>query len=108
MFFAVVAMFVLPVKIAFVPICPIPLVLSHSFQDFPETTSWLSDEERRLAIYRMKEDVGIADTAESEPAKWSGGLVDAVTDWRVWWLAVALTAELLALSFNCTSHCKTS
>ncbi|KAL9712663.1 hypothetical protein Ac2012v2_003900 [Leucoagaricus gongylophorus] len=67
--------------------------------DFPTTTRWLGAQERALAIKRMEEDVGVGDEGETEQGKGSG-LVMAVTDWKVWWLAVALTSQVIALSFN--------
>ncbi|KAF9534880.1 MFS general substrate transporter [Crepidotus variabilis] len=67
--------------------------------DFPTTTRWLSDEERALAIRRMEEDVGVGDEAQTEDGA-AKGLWLAVTDWRVWWFAFALTAQVVALSFN--------
>jgi len=67
--------------------------------DFPTTTRWLKLQERALAIKRMEEDAGVGDEGETEQGKGSG-LVMAVTDWKVWWLAVALTSQVIALSFN--------
>jgi len=70
---------------------------------------------------RMEEDaggVGDEEQTEHEPEKgvfeangktqakgrgWRGhgsGLWMAVTDWRVWWLSLALTSQVVALSFN--------
>jgi hypothetical protein len=60
MFFAVVAIFVLP--------------------DFPNTSKFLSPLERRLAEVRMTEDVGETD---SESGGHWAGLILAVTDWKV-------------------------
>lgn len=60
MFFAVVAIFVLP--------------------DFPSTSKFLSPLERRLAEVRMAEDVGETD---SESGGHMSGLILAVTDWKV-------------------------
>lgn len=81
MFIAVCAIFILP--------------------DFPATTRWLTPEERALALRRMEEDVGVGDQNETEQSGWRGsGLWLAVSDWRVWWLALALTAQVVALSFN--------
>ncbi|KAF8974309.1 MFS general substrate transporter [Flammula alnicola] len=79
---AVLAMFVLP--------------------DFPTTTSWLTPQERALAIRRMEEDAGVGDENETEVGGGHGtaGLWMAVSDWRVWWIALALTAQVVALSFN--------
>jgi len=77
-FIAIIAMFVLP--------------------DFPATTSWLTPQERALAIRRMEEDAGVGDEAQTEGTH--SGLYLAVTDWKVWWLSFALTAQVVALSFN--------
>lgn len=68
--------------------------------DFPTTTKWLSDEERALALLRMKEDAaGVGDQDDDEVTNLQG-LWMAVSDWRVWWFAIALTAEVISLSFN--------
>ncbi|KAF8322041.1 sugar transporter [Clavulina sp. PMI_390] len=77
MFVAVCAIFILP--------------------DFPATTSWLSLEERRLAEARMAADVGESDSENTGAKK---GLWLALTDWKVWWLSLALTAQVIGLSFN--------
>ncbi|KAJ7095326.1 MFS general substrate transporter [Mycena belliarum] len=68
--------------------------------DFPATSKWLSPEERELAMLRMTEDAGVGDQSETEHGGALGGLWLALTDWRVWWLAFALTAQVVALSFN--------
>jgi signal transduction histidine kinase len=70
--------------------------------DFPTTTKWLSPQERALAIRRMEEDAsGMGDNGEdSNNASALQGLWMAVTDWRVWFMALALTALTVALSFN--------
>ena len=78
MFFAVVAIFVLP--------------------DFPTTTRWLTPQERALAIKRMEEDVGISD--HEETGRKGNGLWLAITDWKVWWLAFMLMSESVAQSFS--------
>jgi hypothetical protein len=56
--------------------------------DFPSTTSWLTDEERRLAELRMAEDAGVGDE-EDHSAGFTRGLVLAVKDWKVWWMGKA-------------------
>ena len=69
--------------------------------DFPVTShSWLSKEESRLAEKRMVEDVGVGDESETEGHGHARGLFMALGDWKVWWLAVALTAMVVSLSFN--------
>lgn len=66
--------------------------------DFPTTTRWLTPQERALALRRMEEDAGVGDQEETEGA--TSGLWLAVTDWKVWWFALAMTAQVTALSFN--------
>ncbi|TDL29556.1 MFS general substrate transporter [Rickenella mellea] len=81
MVIAVIAIFVLP--------------------DFPTTTRWLTPEERALAIRRMEADVGVSDQEDDGNGNQHfEGFFLAVKDWRVWWFAVILTAEVTALSFN--------
>ncbi|THH31325.1 hypothetical protein EUX98_g2892 [Antrodiella citrinella] len=79
-FFAAVAIFVLP--------------------DFPATSSsWLSPMEVRLAEKRMEEDVGVGDEQQTESGQLNG-FYQAMGDWKVWWLALALTSMVVSLSFN--------
>ena len=68
--------------------------------DFPATTPWLTEEERRLAMKRMEEDAGVGDEGETEVGGHTTGLWLAVKDWKVWWMAVAMTSQVVALSFN--------
>lgn len=79
-FFAITAIFILP--------------------DFPATSTWLSPLERRLAEKRLEEDVGVSDTEQSETGHHGSGLAMAFSDWKVWWLALALTSMVVSLSFN--------
>ena len=48
----------------------------------------------------MEEDVGVGDQDETEGSGHMAGLWLALTDWKVWWMAVALTAQIVGLSFN--------
>ncbi|CAE6384252.1 unnamed protein product [Rhizoctonia solani] len=68
--------------------------------DFPNTTRWLSPEERRLAEVRMAEDVGGEVDKDSSEEGHLYGFFLAMKDWKVWWLAVALTGITIGLSFN--------
>ncbi|KIP07682.1 hypothetical protein PHLGIDRAFT_19109 [Phlebiopsis gigantea 11061_1 CR5-6] len=69
--------------------------------DFPATShTWLSPLEVKLAERRMEEDVGVGDESETESGGQMHGLLQAVTDWKVWWLAMALTSMVIFLSFN--------
>ncbi|KAJ4466499.1 MFS general substrate transporter [Lentinula aciculospora] len=68
--------------------------------DFPTTTRWLTPLERALAVQRMKEDAGVGDQGETEVGGQSSGLIQALCDWRVWWMSLAMTAQVVSLSFN--------
>ena len=68
-FVALVAMFVLP--------------------DFPSTSHmWLSPIEARLAEKRMEEDAGVDDEGQTEGKSRGKVLLDALTDWKVMYMAL--------------------
>jgi MFS transporter, ACS family, DAL5 transporter family protein len=71
------------------------LVAFFVLPDFPATTRWLTPLERRLAQVRMAEDVGESDSENTGALR---GLYLALTDWKVWWLSLALLAQVIALS----------
>lgn len=48
----------------------------------------------------MAEDAGVGDEGETETGGRFHGLIMAVLDWKVWWLALALTSMVISLSFN--------
>ncbi|OAX41332.1 MFS general substrate transporter [Rhizopogon vinicolor AM-OR11-026] len=81
----------------FVAICAIFIL-----PDFPATSSgWLTVEEQALAQLRMEEDVGVGNEEEIEGFKaGESGLKQALSDWKVWWLALAMTSLNVLLSFN--------
>ncbi|KAH9948347.1 MFS general substrate transporter [Amylocystis lapponica] len=80
----------------FVAVCAIFIL-----PDFPATShTWLSPLEVRLAERRMEEDVGISDEEHKGDGGQMRGLVLAMGDWKVWWLAFALTSMVISLSFN--------
>ncbi|EJF62792.1 sugar transporter [Dichomitus squalens] len=66
--------------------------------DFPSTTTWLSEEERSLAMRRMEEDAGVGDEDETEEGGHLAGLQQALRDWKVWWLALLITNYNISLS----------
>lgn len=80
--------------------CILAVVALYIVPDFPTTpASWLTAEEQMLAQQRLEEDLkGV----ERDPSKsvHESGFVEALTDWTVWWLAIALTALNAALSFG--------
>jgi hypothetical protein len=81
----------------FVAICAI-----YILPDFPGTPArWLTPEERALANLRMIVDAGLDDQCETRVKESrTTGLVMALTDLKVWWLALALTSLVVSLSFN--------
>lgn len=77
--------------------CILAIPAFYLVLDFPTSpASWLTAEERRLAQARMIEDVhGLEPSCTKQ-----SGLVEAFTDWTVWWLAIALTFLNVSLSFG--------
>ncbi|KAN0097393.1 Major facilitator superfamily domain containing protein [Tylopilus felleus] len=69
--------------------------------DFPSSPSpWLTPQERALARLRIEED-GLVDGEETDNMKKQAtGLILALSDWKVWWLCIALTSMVVSLSFN--------
>ncbi|KAG6814214.1 hypothetical protein H0H92_000891 [Tricholoma furcatifolium] len=76
----------------------ISIIVIFVLPDFPTNTRSLSPEERALAIRRMEEDAGVGDEEETEGE--GSGFWLAITDIKAWWLAFALTSQVVALSFN--------
>ncbi|KAG1770228.1 MFS general substrate transporter [Suillus occidentalis] len=65
--------------------------------DFPSTPSvWLLPDEQTLAKRRMEEEI----VAKIEHKEKSSGLLEALMDWRVIWLGVALHLMLSSMSFT--------
>ncbi|KAG2102509.1 MFS general substrate transporter [Suillus discolor] len=68
--------------------------------DFPSSPSvWLLPDEQALAKRRMEEEVAVANEHKDAPVEGWSGLVDALADWRVWWLGAALLLMEASLSF---------
>ncbi|KAG2049778.1 MFS general substrate transporter [Suillus hirtellus] len=69
--------------------------------DFPSSSSvWLLPDERILAKLRMEEEVTVRNEHKGTPVEGWSGLIDALTDWRVWWLGAALILMEASLSFR--------
>ena len=65
--------------------------------DYPTTpVSWLTIDEQMLAQRRIVEDV----CAPKQKSAQRSGLVDALTDWTVWWLAISACFMLVGGSFS--------
>ena len=67
--------------------------------DFPETSNWLTVSEQALAIRRIQEDTGSSNKDHSMKQQFEG-LSLAVSDGKVWWLALTLTSLVFSLSFS--------
>lgn len=58
--------------------------------NFPRTTSWLSEQERQLAIWRLEEDIGEDDWVSSEQQSFWHGMKLAFADIKTWILMVMI------------------
>ncbi|KAF2087126.1 retrograde regulation protein 2 [Saccharata proteae CBS 121410] len=58
--------------------------------NFPRTTTWLSEEERQLAVWRLQEDVGVDDWVGSEQQTLWHGFKLACLDVKMWVLMFML------------------
>ncbi|KAH7887787.1 MFS general substrate transporter [Phlebopus sp. FC_14] len=68
--------------------------------DFPSTpATWLTSEEQTLAQKRMEEELHGFEQHQRRHSNKSG-FCDALTDWKVWWLGIALSSMAAALSFG--------
>ncbi|KAF4877879.1 MFS transporter prlL [Colletotrichum siamense] len=69
--------------------------------DYPKTTSWLTEEERRVAQDRLALDEGLAGgSAEDEDVTAMQGLIMACKDVKVWLLGLAYHATIMGLSWD--------
>ncbi|KAH6857384.1 pantothenate transporter liz1 [Alternaria rosae] len=66
--------------------------------NFPRTTSWLTEEERQLAVYRLQEDVGEDDWVSAESQTFFHGLKLALLDIKTWVLTIMLLANVSSAS----------
>lgn len=80
--------------------CSIGVCAIFILPDFPASTRWLTEEERQLALRRMKEDLGVDDEDEAGTGGKAHGLYLAVTEWKAWLFAFVVAAQVIALSFN--------
>lgn len=52
--------------------------------NFPRTTSWLTEEERQLAVWRLEEDIGEDDWVDSSQQRFFHGMKLAFQDIKMW------------------------
>ncbi|KAL4071131.1 major facilitator superfamily domain-containing protein [Scleroderma yunnanense] len=77
--------------------CILAIVSFYVTPDFPSTpVLWLTADEQMLAQRRMVEDPCDSEQGSAQRS----GFVEALTDWRVWWMAIAGSFGLIALSFE--------
>jgi MFS family permease len=67
--------------------------------DLPHNTRGFTEEERKLAVYRITEDVGEADEDSAEESPFAG-LLMAVKDVKIYVMMLTFTAYVVGLSFN--------
>ncbi|KAH8919433.1 MFS general substrate transporter [Atractiella rhizophila] len=77
----------------------VAIISAFILPDFPETTSWLTPQERLLAQLRVAEDAGEADRDVAAGSMWKGFKM-GMSDYKVHILAFLLTAQVVGLSFN--------
>ncbi|EOD52489.1 putative pantothenate transporter liz1 protein [Neofusicoccum parvum UCRNP2] len=65
-------------------------VLMQGLPNLPNTTSWLSEQERQLALWRLEQDIGEDDQAQSEDESLLRGFKLALTDVKVYVVALIL------------------
>ena len=61
--------------------------------NFPRTTSWLTEEERQLAVWRLDEDIGEDDWVDSSQQTFAHGFKLAVLDIKMWILVFMLPTQ---------------
>ena len=67
--------------------------------NFPRTTSWLTEEERQLAVWRLEEDIGEDDWVDSSQQTFFQGLRLAFQDIKMW---ILVSLPKYGLSFSLT------
>lgn len=66
--------------------------------NFPRTTTWLTPEERDLAVYRLQEDIGEDDWTSAESQTFFHGLKLALMDIKTWVLTILLLSIVSSAS----------
>jgi len=80
--------------------CALTALALHMIPDYPSTpASWLTTDEQIVAQKRMVEDVCGVENASLSSARRSG-LAEVLTDWTVWWLAIAAISLKIMMSYE--------
>ncbi|KAF8812398.1 MFS general substrate transporter [Phlegmacium glaucopus] len=79
----------------------VAILSMYILPDFPESSNtWLTPAEKLIAVQRMVEDVEAhADYHTASEGPFIGFHL-AISDWKVWWLALSLATMVVSLSFN--------
>ena len=96
----------------------IAFIAYFALPNFPRTTSWLTEEERQLAIWRLDEDIGEDDWVDSREQTFFHGMKLAFQDVKMWILVIIARYHLdlkysrvldgSALWFRCLWDCHKS
>ena len=79
----------------------VAILSMYILPDFPESSNtWLTPAEKVLAVQRMVEDVEVHTDLHTTSEGRFLGFHLAVSDWKVWWLALILTAMVASVSFE--------
>ncbi len=62
----------------------VALCAYFALPNFPRTTSWLTEEERQLAVWRLEEDIGEDDWVDSSQQTFFHGIKLAIQDIKMW------------------------
>jgi hypothetical protein len=62
----------------------VALIAIFVLPNFPRTTTWLSEEEKQLATWRLEEDIGEDDWVDSEQQSFLHGAMLAFSDIKTW------------------------
>lgn len=78
--------------------------------NFPRTTSWLTESERQLAIWRLDEDIGEDDWMDSKQQTFFHGMKLAFQDIKMWILVrpMTLCPHLVLISYRWSSSSASS
>jgi hypothetical protein len=66
--------------------------------NLPRTTTWLTEEERQLAVWRLQDDIGLDDSTPAEDQGFWHGMGLAFQDVKVWVLMLMLLGIVSAAS----------
>ena len=79
----------------------VAILSMYILPDFPEhSNTWLTSAEKVLAVQRMVEDAEVHNDLHTALEGRFLGFHLAVSDWKVWWLALVFTVMVTPLSFG--------